>query len=63
MYVIGWLVPLIVVAASAGYGIQNDIYMKKREIKDPCEENQVLYPPYQDPMESKIQSISREGCL
>jgi len=58
MYVIGWLVPLIVVAISAGYGIQNDIYMKKREIKDPCEENQVLYPPYQDPMEN----VTYESC-
>jgi len=45
MYIIGWLVPFIIVGISAGYGIPNDIYVQPRSLQSTnCEESQLLYP-------------------
>ena len=47
MYFTGWLVPLIIVAISAGYGIPNEQYVQPRSASKAfyrCEEGQLLYP-------------------
>ena len=53
MYIIGWIVPLIIVGVSAGYGLSNDIYVHPRSrLANQCEEGQLLHPEVKEGKDS-----------
>jgi len=57
MYAVGWGLPFVVVAISAGYGLSTDKYIEKLPAKipkNPCSEGQILYPPLDTNLASKI---------
>ncbi|XP_076813742.1 adhesion G protein-coupled receptor L3-like [Clavelina lepadiformis] len=43
MYLIGWGIPVVIVAISAGYGLPNDMYIQPRPAPSSCPAGEILY--------------------
>ncbi|XP_077966823.1 uncharacterized protein LOC120341773 [Styela clava] len=55
VFLLGWIIPALVVAISAGVGIPNDTYLDLKPDNTYCKETEVLYPPLPTPTGSKYE--------
>ena len=54
MYLIGWGIPVVIVAISAGYGLPNDMYIQPRPAPSSCPAGEILYSQGSQPEPDRL---------